>query len=99
MNAATGISYSDPPDPNPCWFWWESTGVNPSEWYILGINDAAASTFFQIRTASNSEAWFDGGGLTVWTDLDGLTVAWFGQTGTSQCPGGDPGDVTYDIPP
>lgn len=99
MNAATGLDFSDPPDPDPCWHWWEATGVNANEWYVVGIDTLSDAVFFTVTTTANGDTWYDGTSIADWSDLDGLTIPWFGQFGTSPCPGGDPGDVLIELPP
>lgn len=97
LRSATGIELSDPED--VCWAWWEATGVNANEWYLIAVESGIASGFIWCTSPFGVESWAPGAAVSNWIDLDGYSVNWFAQFGASQCPGTSQSPISIDYPP
>lgn len=85
-----------------CQMWWEPTGIS-GEWYFVVTVDnvgsaVVAAQIHKIGSGAGAENWTTGGPISDWGDMDGLSIPWFGQSGTSQCAGA-PDPVLIEIPP
>lgn len=105
FNLATGIVLEggDPDElAGLCQIWWETTGIS-GEWYVIITTDDGGASIASARiqktgAGAGFENWAASVSFFDWGDMDGLTIPWFGQSGTSQCTG-VPDPVLVEIPP
>jgi hypothetical protein len=106
FNFATGITLEGG-DPDElamyCQMWWESTGTSGEWYFVSAIGNGGGSALLAARiekvgSGAGFENWTPSVALSDWADMDGTTIPWFGQSGTSQCTG-TPGDVLVELPP
>lgn len=101
--AATGFPFDAEAQEEVCWVWWEATGIDSAEFYYASVVKPAFGGVPSVairKAPSHGEFWFEGSESVTsgWSNLDGMSVNWFGQAGTSQCVGA-PGPILIEIPP